>query len=80
MTWWSFTFPVGTVVTGTSALSAATGSAVLADLAVTLYVLLVAAWLLVAGRTVAGLRGGSLLRPAGGPVGGPTGAPAPRSR
>ncbi len=76
MTWWSFTFPVGTVVTGTSALAAATGSAVLADVAVTLYVLLVAAWLLVAGRTVAGLRDGSLLRPAVGPVGGPTGAPA----
>lgn len=80
MTWWSFTFPVGTVVTGTSALAVATGSAELAGVAVALYVVLVAAWLLVAGRTVAGLRDGSLLRPAGRPVGGPTGAPAPRSR
>ena len=26
LTWWSFTFPIGTVVTGTSALAAHTGS------------------------------------------------------
>lgn len=64
LTWWSFTFPVGTVVTGTSALAAATGSAVLAAAAAVLFVGLAAAWLLVATRTLAGLRDGSLLRPA----------------
>jgi tellurite resistance protein TehA-like permease len=30
LTWWSFTFPVGTLVTGTSALTKATGLEVLA--------------------------------------------------
>ncbi|WP_426594625.1 TDT family transporter [Cellulomonas sp. McL0617] len=45
--WWSFTFPLGTVVTGTSALAAATGWAVLASWAVVLYVGLVTAWLVV---------------------------------
>lgn len=44
LTWWSFTFPVGTVVTGTSVLSAQTGSAPLAWAAVALYLLLLFAW------------------------------------
>lgn len=77
MTWWSFTFPVGTVVTGTSALAARTGSALLADAAVVLFVVLVAAWLVVAARTLGGLRDGTLLRPVPHP---PSGAPAPQRR
>jgi len=64
MTWWSFTFPVGTVVTGTSALAAASGSTVLAVTAQVLFTGLVAAWLLVGTRTLIGLRDGSLTRPA----------------
>jgi tellurite resistance protein TehA-like permease len=55
MTWWSFTFPVGTVVTGASGLAARTGSAALTALAVLLYAALVAAWLTVGARTVRGL-------------------------
>ncbi|ASU80569.1 C4-dicarboxylate ABC transporter [Actinopolyspora erythraea] len=63
LTWWSFTFPVGTVVTGTSALAARTGAALFVVVAVVLYLLLVLAWLTVAVRTArAGYRGG-LFRP-----------------
>lgn len=54
LTWWSFTFPVGTVVTGVSGLAAGTGDDALAVLAVVLFAGLVAAWLLVATRTVHG--------------------------
>jgi tellurite resistance protein TehA-like permease len=61
LTWWSFTFPVGTVVTGTSGLAAQTGSAAVAALAVLLYAVLVAAWVVVAVRTARGARRGSLL-------------------
>lgn len=50
--WWSFTFPVGTCVTGVSALATGTGSAVLRMLAVLLYAGLVGAWATVAGRTL----------------------------
>ncbi|MCD2191097.1 TDT family transporter [Actinomycetospora soli] len=51
LTWWSFTFPVGTCVTGTSALAARTHVPALAWWAMGLYALLVAAWLVVAVRT-----------------------------
>ncbi|WP_396909479.1 TDT family transporter [Mycolicibacterium sp.] len=62
LTWWSFTFPVGTCVTGASALGAATGAAVISWLAVGLYVFLLGAWATVAGNTVRGVRTGRLLR------------------
>ncbi|MHA3705172.1 TDT family transporter [Jatrophihabitans sp. YIM 134969] len=66
LTWWSFTFPVGTVVTATSGLALHTGSSTLADLAVVLFVALVAAWLTVAVRTVAAAgRGWVFLPPTG---------------
>jgi tellurite resistance protein TehA-like permease len=55
LTWWSFTFPVGTLVLGTSELALHTGSALLTAAAVALYVGLVAAWLTVAARTIHGL-------------------------
>lgn len=58
LTWWSFTFPVGTCVTGTSALALSTGSTGLAVGAVILYLLLLLAWCTVATRTARGsLRG-----------------------
>jgi C4-dicarboxylate transporter/malic acid transport protein len=62
LTWWSFTFPVGTVVTGLSGLAAGTGLTAVAGLAVLLYAALVAAWAVVAARTVRGVVEGSLLR------------------
>ncbi|HWJ84186.1 MAG TPA: hypothetical protein VNR62_02085 [Cellulomonas sp.] len=49
--WWSFTFPVGTVVTGTSALAAATGAALFSWAAVALYLALVGAWAVVGTAT-----------------------------
>jgi C4-dicarboxylate transporter/malic acid transport protein len=52
LTWWSFTFPVGTCVTGTIALAARSHDTMLQDVSMVLYVLLVAAWLVVAVRTV----------------------------
>jgi tellurite resistance protein TehA-like permease len=61
LTWWSFTFPLGTVVTGTSAVAVATGSLALAHLAGVLLVGLVAAWVVVAARTAHGLATGALL-------------------
>lgn len=64
LTWWSFTFPVGTVVTGTSALAAVTDARVLVVAAVLLYAGLVAAWVIVALRTLGGVRDGRLLRAA----------------
>lgn len=64
LTWWSFTFPVGTVVTGTSALALHTGSDVLAGLAVLFYLGLVAAWVTVAVRTARGAISGALFPPA----------------
>lgn len=64
LTWWSFTFPVATVVTGTSGLADATGLAVLEVLAGALFAALVVAWVAVAVRTVAGIADGRLLRPA----------------
>lgn len=61
MTWWAFTFPVGTCVTGVEGLAQHTGLAALRWLAVGLYVLLLAAWLTAAVRTARGLAGGVLL-------------------
>jgi tellurite resistance protein TehA-like permease len=64
LTWWSFTFPVGTVVTGTSALALHTGSVVLGWLAVAFYIGLVGAWGTVAVRTARGSIRGHLFLPA----------------
>jgi tellurite resistance protein TehA-like permease len=65
LTWWSFTFPVGTCVTGTIALAGHTGADAFRWAAVALYLGLVAAWLVVSVRTVRGGWRGTLLRPAG---------------
>ncbi|MDT7621529.1 MAG: hypothetical protein QOF99_2430 [Pseudonocardiales bacterium] len=64
LTWWSFTFPVGTVVTGTSALAVHTGARVLAVVAGLGYLALVGAWGTVAVRTAAGSLRGTLFLPA----------------
>ncbi|HEY9311090.1 TDT family transporter [Williamsia sp.] len=50
--WWSFTFPVGTCVTGAAALGLATGSVLLQGISVVLYALLLCAWCTVAYRSV----------------------------
>jgi len=61
ITWWSFTFPIGTCVTGTSQLAKHTGLTIFSAFAVTLYALLVLAWITVAVRTWRGSRGGGAL-------------------
>ncbi|MFC8042033.1 TDT family transporter [Nocardia sp. NPDC057353] len=64
LTWWSFTFPIGTCVTGASALGAAIGSAAVNAVAIMLYAVLLAAWAAVAAGTIRGAARGPLLRPA----------------
>ena len=64
LTWWSFTFPVGTCVTGASGLAAATGAVAVEGLAVALFALLLVAWAVVATGTARGTADGRLLRAA----------------
>lgn len=69
LTWWSFTFPIGTCVTGTSQLANHTGLLLFQWFAVALYLLLLATWLAVAVRTAHGSLRGQLLSPvAAGPA------------
>jgi C4-dicarboxylate transporter/malic acid transport protein len=63
LTWWSFTFPVGTCVTGTISLAARTNAEALRGASVVLYVLLLGAWVTVAARTAHGAATGRLFRP-----------------
>ncbi|MEU6842401.1 TDT family transporter [Streptomyces sp. NPDC046716] len=63
MTWWAFTFPVGTCVTGAEGLGKHTGLAVFDGLALVLYAVLVGAWAVASVRTVRGLLDGRLLAP-----------------
>ncbi|MEW2357193.1 TDT family transporter [Spirillospora sp. NPDC029432] len=60
MTWWAYTFPVGTCVTGAAGLARHTGLHVFTGMALALYALLLAAWLVVATRTVRGVCTGEL--------------------
>lgn len=74
MTWWAFTFPVGTCVTGAEGLALHTGLDAFRWLAIGLYVFLVGAWLAAGIPTARGLLSGALLA-------GPGAAPlAPRPR
>jgi C4-dicarboxylate transporter/malic acid transport protein len=52
LTWWSFTFPVGTCVTGTIGLADRTGADMFRYAAAALFLLLLGAWLTVAVRTI----------------------------
>ncbi len=60
LTWWSFTFPVGTCVLGTSELALHTGSDLFRVAAVLFYFGLVGAWITVALRTARGSLRGTL--------------------
>ncbi|MFJ6741880.1 TDT family transporter [Streptomyces sp. NPDC091279] len=61
MTWWAFTFPVGTCVTGAASLARHTGLSCYGWLAVGLYGVLVAAWTVGAVGTARGALRGELL-------------------
>jgi C4-dicarboxylate transporter/malic acid transport protein len=72
LTWWSFTFPVGTCVLGTSELALHTASDLFDVAAVVFYLGLVAAWITVALRTARGsVRGTLFAVPAASAVGQP---------
>ena len=60
MTWWAYTFPVGTCVTGAAGLWRLSGLDLFAVLAVALFALLLTAWAVVGVRTVRGLVSGAL--------------------
>ncbi|GAB2936309.1 TDT family transporter [Rhodococcus aerolatus] len=64
LTWWSFTFPVGTCVTGATALGTTAGSTVVHAVAVFLYVVLLGAWATVAANTLRGTATGRVFLPA----------------
>lgn len=68
LTWWSFTFPVGTLVTGTSGLAARTHLDLFAVTATALYVFLLLAWGTVLTRTSRGAANGRLFLPPAAPV------------
>ena len=68
LTWWSFTFPVGTVVTGTSELALHTHANLLIWTSVALYALLTGAWLTAAIGTARGSLHGRLFLPAPAPT------------
>ncbi|PYC68712.1 C4-dicarboxylate ABC transporter [Streptomyces tateyamensis] len=62
LTWWAFTFPLGTCVTGAAGLARHTGFAGFGWLAAGLYLLLLTGWAVAGTRTVAAVRDGRLLR------------------
>ncbi|MEH3155887.1 MAG: TDT family transporter [Gordonia paraffinivorans] len=64
LTWWSFTFPVGTCVTGATALGTAAGISAVHALAVVLCAVLLTAWTTVAAHTVGGTITGRVFLPA----------------
>jgi C4-dicarboxylate transporter/malic acid transport protein len=64
LTWWSFTFPVGTCVTGTSQLALHTGLPMFQWSAVVLFTCLLIMWCVVLVRTAKGALRGGLLTPA----------------
>ncbi|MEW1718922.1 C4-dicarboxylate ABC transporter [Streptomyces sp. NPDC093109] len=66
MTWWAFTFPVGTCVTGAAGLGRRTGLVALEWLAVALFAVLVATWAVAAWGTLRGLLHGALPAATGG--------------
>ncbi len=69
LTWWSFTFPIGTCVTGLTGLAVHTGLAAFGAMAVAGYAVLVAAWLVVAARTLHGsMIRGTLFLPVSVPI------------
>ena len=63
LSWWSFTFPVGTCVTAASGLALHTGADAFRWAAVALYIALVGAWAMVGVRTTRGAWRGRLFLP-----------------
>ncbi len=66
LTWWAFTFPVGTCVTGTTQLALHTQLNFFEQAAAVLFFLLLVAWIVAAVGTIKGMYKGHLLKPATG--------------
>ncbi|WP_197676297.1 TDT family transporter [Nakamurella panacisegetis] len=64
LTWWSFTFPIGTCVTGAAGLGTTSGSTLIHATAVVLYGVLLGAWATVATHTLRGSVTGRVFLPA----------------
>lgn len=64
LTWWSFTFPVGCVVTGTAELATQTGARAFAWLAVCVFALLLVGWGAAFANTLRGAWTGKVFLPA----------------
>ena len=62
LTWWAFTFPVGTCVTGTTQLALHTGLPAFEWAAIILFTLLLFAWLVAAIGTVKGIKSGNITK------------------
>ena len=62
LTWWAFTFPVGTCVTGTTQLAHHTGLPAFEWVAVFLFACLILAWVTAALGTLKGLKTGNILK------------------
>ena len=62
LTWWAFTFPVGTCVTGTSQLALHTGLPAFQWAAVMLFAGLLCAWVIAAWGTIKGLKSGHIMK------------------
>ncbi|ADD44788.1 C4-dicarboxylate transporter/malic acid transport protein [Stackebrandtia nassauensis DSM 44728] len=77
LTWWSFTFPVGTCVTGAAGLATRTELPGLEVLTMAMYGLLLSAWLLVGVRTARGIVTGKLLAAPPAPPAPPAAGPQP---
>jgi C4-dicarboxylate transporter/malic acid transport protein len=77
LTWWSFTFPVGTVATGTAGLAVQTGAREFAWLAVGLFAFLLVAWAVAFANTLRTAWTGAAFLPAPAPDPDPAEAPGP---
>ena len=62
LTWWAFTFPVGTCVTGTTQLALHTGLPAFEWAAIILFIALIFAWVIAAIGTVRGIKSGKITK------------------
>jgi C4-dicarboxylate transporter/malic acid transport protein len=62
LTWWAFTFPVGTCVTGTTQLALHTGLPAFEWAAIILFLALICAWIIATWGTIKGLMAGHIIK------------------
>jgi C4-dicarboxylate transporter/malic acid transport protein len=62
LTWWAFTFPVGTCVTGTTQLALHTGLPAFEWASIILFTVLIFAWVIAAIGTIKGIKNGNITK------------------